>query len=45
MSLLKGQIHCNSKAQSKDKGWKEGIKKEVCGSQQGEGCLGLGVVG
>lgn len=39
-----GQIHHNSGAQSKDKGWRERIKEEVCGQQE-EGCLGLGVVG
>lgn len=41
----KGQIHHDSRAQSKDKGWRESIKEEVCGGQQEEGCLGLGVVG
>lgn len=44
----KGQIHCDSEAQSNDKGWKEGIKKkkkEIWSGQQGEGCLCLGVVG
>lgn len=40
-----GQNHHNSEAQSKDKGWKEGINGEICGGQQEEGWLRLCVAG